>query len=871
MADKFHTQSSNLVRFVAGERPSADKFNAMNRYFSRSLSEIARAIGDIYDEGFPYLPSEQLQGKTTYLTNKWNVFDSGNESRPLDIVNLARVIGPLSNLNSRLLENSNKGLQEVIPANETEFYFSYDASSAQIPTVLDDGSNIPVVEGLDQLNQNNIFFDKDNRRLLLGKAYSNDLTVNYQGEDYHALKYGGPNYSYSRFNVIPDPNSSVELDITLVNNSYVIQMPTVDAQQSGLQNLNSSEVNSNDEYNAGIQIQLPRWMDDLNPNTPLPQGVLYLKNRTTNDIYLDANYIYVSSTELRVENVELCLNEGHVFAIICVGTDITTSIDDIRVKWFKHNHDGTFGEERISIRDLVGLFKYAAPSGLYAPAPSQANWNPLPTYLHRDGYQPGSDSLNGDNAMRGDLLLGQTNFNPGTNSIVDEVESSHKILFGSENYKIHKTSSSLMIENEAEGGNITYVSDSSTSVHTSIFEFYESKTQNNSIVRKKINPTTVTNHHGQDWSGVTGRTSKQDINEVLKIKKFDLVECSFNSTKSRADSGEPLSKEFLRTSGSIKQSVENILLNPLLDHEDNPVQTLQINDGLASFINPNSANMLLSSLTDHGSDSVNLTNVELANLLFDKSDNLVLKASFSGDDQNPNSVSNLNVLNITFISDKLRCLYKLQLWDGFYNSGQDSETIDHAVQDLSYTLISPPPSSPRLRAINYRFDRGLAWEVEVLGENSNLLSSQNSFNEFRNEFYIESILFPYDAYESNVTLEQESFFGNFSYTFMYDLLIERNIIDNVYLLIKESIPLTQVTVEKSYEGLGICKIEVVQDTNVFPNRQPAFKTIRVEEKIINRSMYIEVNIIETFEGSDNINAGLLLESHRNFFENKNSN
>ena len=49
MSDKLNLLTSNIIRFVAGERPTADKFNAMNLYYTRAVDNICRAIGDMHD------------------------------------------------------------------------------------------------------------------------------------------------------------------------------------------------------------------------------------------------------------------------------------------------------------------------------------------------------------------------------------------------------------------------------------------------------------------------------------------------------------------------------------------------------------------------------------------------------------------------------------------------------------------------------------------------------------------------------------------------------------------------------------------------------------------------------------------------------
>ena len=48
--DKFKSLIGNIFRFTAGERPTADKFNAMIGYFKRNIDELQSAIGDIRDE-----------------------------------------------------------------------------------------------------------------------------------------------------------------------------------------------------------------------------------------------------------------------------------------------------------------------------------------------------------------------------------------------------------------------------------------------------------------------------------------------------------------------------------------------------------------------------------------------------------------------------------------------------------------------------------------------------------------------------------------------------------------------------------------------------------------------------------------------------
>ena len=125
--------------------------------------------------------------------------------------------------------------------------------------------------------------------------------------------------------------------------------------------------------------------------------------------------MYVTSilTSIKIKNASLCLGEGHNFVLVTVGTDITTSIDDLRLKWFRHTHDGTFGEERINIKNLAGVF-VKEHVRLFLPdvtfSKSSVEDNHLPMYLHRIGYTTDTSVNNGNNSMLGTLLMSRLEF-----------------------------------------------------------------------------------------------------------------------------------------------------------------------------------------------------------------------------------------------------------------------------------------------------------------------------------------------------------------------------------------------------------------------------------------------------------------------------
>ena len=126
-------------------------------------------------------------------------------------------------------------------------------------------------------------------------------------------------------------------------------------------------------------------------------------------------YEYENKKTLIVSNIDLCEEEDGTYSntdycVILTGTNITNLLDDLRLKWFKHTHDGKFGESLIDFKNLAGKYNDIPPSGIYGP--SSNDWNQMPMYLHRDGYTVDDNLNNGNNSMRGDLMLANTSFEP---------------------------------------------------------------------------------------------------------------------------------------------------------------------------------------------------------------------------------------------------------------------------------------------------------------------------------------------------------------------------------------------------------------------------------------------------------------------------
>ena len=445
MADRLYTFTSNLVSFVAGERPSADKFNAANKFFSRSLRDVSKAIGDIYNQGYPHLGEYE---KETNLTSKWNPYETGRrEGRALDILNLARIIGPASNLNPKTLSGASN-IEETIPNGVGEYQLKYPVLSPSgiivgYDRVYDEGQNFELEKQFKIVKNSVIFSKKTTEETIINYLTNSDL--------YH----GGANYYGASFNVIPDPNQNEKLIVTEIDGEYIVDLGNITNQQSGLEDLASSTLSTKD-INLNKQAKLPTWMWQTEDGEALfeegmviPEGLVYLKCLTSNEAYLSANYIYLSPTQIKVTGVSLCIEDE--FQLIVVGTDITTSIDDIRNKLFLHKHDGAFGEPRISVKDLVGKFI----NGEFGE--SSINDNDFPMYLHRKGYQTDSNNMNGDNSMLGPLVMARASFDPFdvNEPVLNKISNnnlSEKVIFGNQGTGIYRNETgNLVIENLPSG------------------------------------------------------------------------------------------------------------------------------------------------------------------------------------------------------------------------------------------------------------------------------------------------------------------------------------------------------------------------------------------------------------------------------------
>ena len=444
MSDKKKSELSAIPEFINGEQPSAAKLNSISSLLRREGFVLEKCIGDIWGESEPYSDiSQNLLSLPIMKPDQVdNLYDSqdGN-GRSLDITSLGRAIGPMSKLNPKILTQGlssgrSASIIEEIDSNVNEYKFKFPVDSSL-------SMALPVGDNAFQFSKTSIselrvdgdyYFDISKNTVFCYLATSIVYgVVNYSTTP--SKWASGSSYSMSSFNTIPDINQIGYVDLNIsqsANGLYEFVFPEV-RYTARADFLSASIEESNPMY--GSYYTLPAAIRAVCGgnfftensgivNTVIPEGMIYLKNANTGEIYSDAVYYYNSDSSVIVEGIELDLNDNFYF--ITVGTDITSCIEDIYNKLGNHNHDNTFGEKSISVKSLKDV--YSEPSSnekVYFPSSKTNNF--FSQYLHRDGLDI-DDPQNDYNGMRGDLLIGRKASLAGEYTGAGET---YKLLFGS--------------------------------------------------------------------------------------------------------------------------------------------------------------------------------------------------------------------------------------------------------------------------------------------------------------------------------------------------------------------------------------------------------------------------------------------------------
>lgn len=445
MADKLKQGVNVLTTFVEGETPSAAKLNSITAQLRNASQQLEKAVGDIHNQSYPYSSDHPDNLSIAYGRAAEATGLSPDTTRPLDIANLARLIGPASALNPMVLEGTLQ-VTEDVPSGVYEFCLNYPPESTTSVTFTDNGVG-STFENQITLNPANIaapgdyYIDDLGRVFTTRETSATPNTVTYTVD--RSSWNGGSQYLGSRFNVIPGPNQLAAggngcsiggADPS--DGSREIVTPTLTSAQFN-ETLDSTALSDQDP-NYQEQLALPLVITAVySAGETIPEGFIYLKNWTTGEVYDTATYSYVSSTAVKIGGVDITVevDRGDVFALITVGTDVTTSIDDLRRK-MRHGHDRAYGEPLVPASAITN-FTAGPWSSQGSFTKSTISGNVAPQYLHRYGYNALETEYNDANVMRGDLVLGKSSALAGS-YVSDPTDASilidtNKLAFGHPN------------------------------------------------------------------------------------------------------------------------------------------------------------------------------------------------------------------------------------------------------------------------------------------------------------------------------------------------------------------------------------------------------------------------------------------------------
>lgn len=455
MSDKLKQGINVLVDFVAGESPTAEKLSAVTSQVRTAVTALEKAVGDIHNQSWPY-----INPYTTQLSRAWGYERDSNAAlanapeRGLDIANLARLIGPAGNLNPRQVPGP-KSITESNPAGVYEFSLQFPISGTVNGTnpVFTDASLTTYVAVGEVSAAGQYSVTADGRVNCYTATTGGTVTYTTDPDTYA----GGQNPVGATFNTIPDANqialgAGVNVLALAGNGRHPVTLPVISHQQSN--HAGTSIVLSAADTNYSEQLVLPAVLTaNLTAGDQIPSGFLFLKNETTKVVYECANYYYLSATSIEVGNLDLTteLAAGDDFSIITVGNDITTAIDDLRVK-SHHSHDRSFGEPFAKLDGIIGILAAAGSSGVFVPSKMAGNF--APQYLHRDGYTGDDDNANDYNVLRGDFVIGAAGGSAGS-YYTDTGQSFSMYLGTTSGPRIYKDASdNLQILNTLAGADI---------------------------------------------------------------------------------------------------------------------------------------------------------------------------------------------------------------------------------------------------------------------------------------------------------------------------------------------------------------------------------------------------------------------------------
>lgn len=451
MADIFQdTFPGTPPSFSEGEVPTPTKFTDWAALANSGMRLLDRAIGDVWGE------QTQVQvDSTEYILSTWN-------DRPLNIANLARLIGPASALNPGRLGNRSVLIAfdgTDIPANVHEFQLPEPSllinQTGKVFSINVDVSMSDNHLGK-QLNtiDNTVFATHRSSKTECtadghynvdkqGRVYCYKETGTYgaTSRDYYTDMLWDT-YSMARMNVIPDINETTTLC-------------TVAAAASGKQLITLPAVTKLPSYDddgtvrtlpGSMTARLPASITtQLDSGDTIPEGFVYLWDTVNDEICTNAagNFIvfqYASASTLYALNTTNLVSANNTtYRLITVGATITETLGELTYNFRNHAHteDSRQGQPIDHSNLIGGKITAEEIDSVYGTdfggfRHSVIEGHDHPQYLMRYGWDSGIDPGNQDNAMLGHLYMASVvNDYRDVDAYKTASKESYQICFGS--------------------------------------------------------------------------------------------------------------------------------------------------------------------------------------------------------------------------------------------------------------------------------------------------------------------------------------------------------------------------------------------------------------------------------------------------------
>src|SRR3972149_3928624 len=259
MADKMRDLFPVPVNFVAGEQPTASKLNALTSQINAGLALLEESIGDLKSDSYPLFPSSSNTPTGTWAHQKDGTA-LGSEQRHLQILNLARLIGPASALNPRILSGLTATITESVPGGTNTFYLRFRpvGGTLSFSNATKFANLVVGEENVEVEGDYTIVLGNFGRVTVAEPDPTGMGTVTYDVDTSDEGVFD--TYENATFNVMPDPNQAVKCTTAASGSRWSVALPLLTHQQADWDEFVTSL--SNDDINYNAQLKLPQYIQD---------------------------------------------------------------------------------------------------------------------------------------------------------------------------------------------------------------------------------------------------------------------------------------------------------------------------------------------------------------------------------------------------------------------------------------------------------------------------------------------------------------------------------------------------------------------------------------------------------------------------------